>query len=223
MSTIVRQPVAGLSTLVRSCDEAAADTAIVLLHGWGADGADLMDLSPQLAVHFPKAVIVAPDGPQPCSANPMGRQWFDLGGDATKLDEGPALAFPVLSQFLVAISDTHDIKPEKLVLLGFSQGGMMAMHVGLRLAHAPAAVVSIAGALLAPGQLAQSITSKPPVMLIHGEDDQVVPHQAMGLAKTVLEQNSVHVETMSCPDVGHGITAEGFAAAMGFIAKHLEA
>ncbi len=223
MSTIIRQSIADFSVLIHQPDpETPSDRLIVLLHGWGADGSDLIDMSPHLTARFPGAIICAPDGPEPCSANPMGKQWFDLGVDATLIDEGPSRAFPGLQKLLEALMEQFAIAPGRVVLAGFSQGGMMALYGGVRTTEPFGAVISIAGALLAPGQMAQAMTVRPPVLLIHGKDDQVVPFQAMDMAKAILETNKVTVETLACEGVGHGISGEGLARMMDFIAAKLD-
>ena len=173
MSTVIRQSIADHSVLIHQNNGASSpQQLIVLLHGWGADGSDLIDLAPHLSARFPNAVICAPDGPEPCTANPMGRQWFDLGVDATQIDEGPSRAFPGLQKLLQALMEQFHISASQLAVAGFSQGGMMALYSGVRLTEAPGAIISIAGALLAPNQMAQALTAKPPVLLVHGKDDQ---------------------------------------------------
>lgn len=223
MSTIIRQSIADHSVLIHQNNGASSpQQLIVLLHGWGADGSDLIDLAPHLSARFPHAVICAPDGPEPCTANPMGRQWFDLGVDATQIDEGPSKAFPGLQKLLQALMEQFHISASQLAVAGFSQGGMMALYSGVRLTEAPGAIISIAGALLAPNQMAQALTAKPPVLLVHGKDDQVVPFQAMDMAKMVLESNGISVETLACEGVGHGISDEGLNRLITFIEDHLE-
>ncbi|MGB1918991.1 MAG: alpha/beta hydrolase [Candidatus Puniceispirillales bacterium] len=223
MSTIIRQSIADHSVLIHQNNGASSpQQLIVLLHGWGADGSDLIDLAPHLSARFPHAVICAPDGPEPCTANPMGRQWFDLGVDATQIDEGPSKAFPGLQKLLQALMEQFHISASQLAVAGFSQGGMMALYSGVRLTEAPGAIISIAGALLAPNQMAQALTAKPPVLLVHGKDDQVVPFQAMDMAKMVLESNGISVETLACEGVGHGISDDGLNRLITFIEDHLE-
>jgi phospholipase/carboxylesterase len=223
MSTIIRQSIADFSVLIRQPDQdIKPDRLIVLLHGWGADGSDLIDLSPHLAARFPGAIICAPDGPEPCSANPMGKQWFDLGVDATLIDEGPSRAFPGLQKLLDALMEQFGMAAGRVALAGFSQGGMMALYGGVRTAEPFGAIISIAGALLAPAQMAQAMTVKPPVLLIHGKDDQVVPFQAMDMAKAILDANKVSVETHACDGVGHGISGDGLARMIDFIAAKLD-
>ena len=218
MATIIREEHAGLSVLVRHPDEGAAKRIIIFLHGWGADGADLMDLSPAMAMEFPDAVFLAPDGPEPCSANPMGRQWFPLDGDQASIDAGPDQAFPLVKGMIDSICDATGLGLDAVTLIGFSQGGMMTLHTSTRMPAPIHAAVSFSGALLAPEKLADAATAKPPVLLIHGQDDQVVPFQAMAIAEAVLAQAGLAVKAVGREGLGHGIDGEGFAEAVKFIA-----
>ena len=220
MPTIIRQFIADFSVLIQ--EPSKSDRLIVLLHGWGADGSDLMDLAPVLSAPFANAIIAAPDAPHPCSANPMGKEWFDLSCDATKIDTGPAQAFPALRNLLETLMTQFSLAPERVALLGFSQGAMMALYTSLRLTAPLGAVVSIAGALLAVGELEKAITARPPILLIHGDADEVVPPRAMIMAETRLKSQQVAVETMSCAGLGHGISPEVLTHALDFIGEKLD-
>jgi phospholipase/carboxylesterase len=218
MATIIREDRAGLSTLIRHPDEGAAKRIIILLHGWGASGTDLMDLSPAMASEFPDAVFLAPDGPDPCSANPMGRQWFPLDGDQASIDAGPDQAFPYVKGLIEAICDETGLGLDAVTLVGFSQGGMMTLHTATRLSSPVHAAISFSGALLAPDKLADAVSAKPPILLVHGQDDQVVPFQAMTIAEAVLTQAGLTVKAVGREGLDHGIDGEGFAEAVKFIA-----
>ena len=218
MATIIRQTIAGLSTLTRQPETSdAPDKAIIFIHGWGADGSDLMDLSQVMAAEHPSAIFYAPDGPEPCSANPMGRQWFSLDGDQAAIDNGPDQAMPALKSLIEAVMTATGLGLNQIWLFGFSQGGMMALHTGMRLDGPLGGVMSFSGALLAPDRLAHQLTSRPPVLLVHGRDDQVVPFQAMAIAEAVLTTNDITVTALPRDGVGHGIDPEGFQQAMAFI------
>ena len=219
MATIIREDRAGLSTLIRHPEEGPAKQIIIFLHGWGADGADLMDLSTAMAMEFSDAVFLAPDGPEPCSANPMGRQWFPLDGDQASIDAGPDIAFPMIKNLIASICEETSLGLDAVTLIGFSQGGMMTLHTSTRLENPIHAAISFSGALLAPDKLGDAITARPPVLLIHGEDDQVVPFQAMTIAEAVLGQSGISVKSVARKGLGHGIDGEGFAEAVKFIAS----
>ena len=152
---------------------------VVLLHGLGADGDDLISLAPYLAQVLPEAAFVSPHAPFPCDMAPFGRQWFSLQERTPEIMLGGVrMAAPILDGFLDAELEKAGLTAERLALVGFSQGTMMALHVGLRRAAAPSAIVGFSGALLAPELLPGEIVSRPPVVLIHGAADEVVPAQS---------------------------------------------
>ena len=152
---------------------------VVLLHGVGADGFDLIDLAPGWGKAVPEALFIAPHGPEPCDLAPYGRQWFSLQDRAAaKLEAGARAAaarlIPWLSTEMAQLGLCHT----DLALMGFSQGAMTALFTGLRLAPACAGILAYAGALPGPGSLTTEILARPPVLLVHGEADEVVPAAA---------------------------------------------
>lgn len=199
-----------------------ADALIVLLHGLGADGNDLIGLAPQLASSLPGAAVVSPHAPFPCDMAPFGRQWFSLQDRApAAVLAGVRLAAPILDGFLDQELARHGLTDDRLVLLGFSQGTMMSLHVGLRRARSLAGILGYSGALIGAEHLAAEIKSKPPVLLVHGDADEVVPFQAMAAARTALEANGVPVTTEQRPGLGHGIDPQGLAQGLRFLAAAL--
>jgi phospholipase/carboxylesterase len=183
---------------------------VVLLHGLGADGSDLIGLAPYWAPLLPDAEFVSPDAPFPCDMAPMGRQWFSLQerSPATIL-AGVRAAAPILDGFIDAALAARGLDEKSLALVGFSQGTMMSLYVGLRRAAAPAGIVGYSGALIGADLLAQEIRARPPVLLVHGDADEVVPPQALPMAAQGLEAAGVPVEIMVCPGLGHGIDEAG--------------
>ncbi len=219
MATIIRQQMADLSTLVRTPDDETKpiDRAIILLHGWGADAADLIELAPAIAAACPQALVIAPDAPQVCSVG-QGRQWFPLDGDdRNAIDNGPMIARPNLTKLIELVQQDYKIKSDKIWLMGFSQGAMMALYVGLRLPSEIGGIIGFSGAMLAPERLATEITTKPPCLLIHGKKDEIVPFQALELAEAVLKNNGVATQAVAEDDIGHEISPEGFRRAIEFI------
>jgi phospholipase/carboxylesterase len=192
---------------------------VVLMHGVGADGADLIELAPMLAGALPDAEFLAPDAPFPCDMAPMGRQWFSLR--EMTMDEmlrGARAAEPILGAFLDQALEARGLGAGDLAVIGFSQGTMMALHALLRRPEAVAAIVGFSGLLIAPEVLPAEIKSRPPVLLVHGTADQVVPFQAMDAAKQALRATQVPVEAHHRPGVGHGIDPEGIMLAL----RHLQ-
>jgi len=198
---------------------------VVFLHGYGADGNDLIDIGRIWQSALPDATFVSPHAPEPCAEAPIGRQWFGLTRrDPAERWNGAKKAAPVLQRFLDAELARLKLPPTALALVGFSQGTMMALHVGLRRAVAPLGIVGYSGALAAPNQtdvaaMAAEITSRPPVLLIHGDADPVVPPQALPMSAAGLRALGVPVETHVSRGIGHGIGEDGLALGAAFLAK----
>ncbi|MEQ8964193.1 MAG: prolyl oligopeptidase family serine peptidase [Azospirillaceae bacterium] len=193
---------------------------VVLLHGVGADGNDLIALAPHLGQVLPDALFVAPDAPQPCDMAPFGRQWFSLQDmSPPALDRGIRETAPVLDAFLDGLLAEHGLPASALALLGFSQGSMMSLHVAPRRAEAVGAVLAYSGALVGGGALVAEARSRPPVMLIHGTDDPVVPFDAMAAAARALEAAGIPVRTEARPGLAHGIDEDGIRAGAAFLTE----
>ncbi|SME97867.1 phospholipase/carboxylesterase [Tistlia consotensis] len=193
---------------------------VVLLHGLGADGEDLIGLAPYLAQALPEAAFAAPDAPFPCDMGPMGYQWFSLQiRDPEQLYWGAEGARGPIDRFLDAELDRLGLTAAELALVGFSQGTMMALHTALRRPEPVAGIVGFSGALVEPLRLTKEIASRPPVLLVHGEADPVVPFQALAAAEQGLTALDVPVETLSRPGLAHSIDEAGLRAAIGFLTE----
>ena len=196
-----------------------ASSLIMLLHGWGADGNDLANLAHPISVRFPGAAFFIPNGPSQCKMNPAGREWFDIDDRIN----GPIMAAPCIDNALADALDTLNLPASALALAGFSQGGMMSLHCGLRQTPAPAAIISFSGTLLLHEDLVENSTSVPysPVLLVHGTEDEVVPFQFQEASRDMLKARSIEVETVDCVGLGHGIDPDGLSAAIKFLARYL--
>ena len=199
---------------------------VVFLHGYGADGNDLIALGQEWQQLLPNAAFVSPHAPEACAGAPMGKQWFEL--TFRNPDErwlGVNKAMPALQTFLDAELTRRQLAPEALALVGFSQGTMMALHAGLRRAKAPAAIVGYSGLYVTPeGQegptRAQSeIRVRPPVLLVHGAQDELIPAQALFISANLLSAAEVPVEWHLSQGVGHGIDGEGLRHGGEFLAR----
>jgi phospholipase/carboxylesterase len=192
-----------------------AKRLVVFLHGYGADGNDLIELGRAWQQILPDTAFVSPHAPEPCGQAPIGRQWFSLTfRDPNERWTGVNKAAPVLEKFLAAELSRLKLPPSALALVGFSQGTMMALHVGLRRTAASAAIVGYSGLFVlpnngAPESVAKDITARPPVLLVHGDQDELIPSQALNFSAQTLAELEVPVEWHMSTGVGHGIDGEG--------------
>jgi len=202
-----------------------AKRLVVFLHGYGADGNDLIEIGKAWQPLLPDTAFVSPHAPEPCGQAPMGRQWFNLTfRTPNERWDGARKAAPILERFLDAELARHKLPPQALALVGFSQGTMMALHVGLRRAVPPAAIVGYSGLFVLPDDaepatVAGEIKARPPVLLIHGDQDQLIPPQALLQSAQDLAALEVPVEWHMSPGVGHGIDQEGLRHGGEFLAK----
>lgn len=196
---------------------------VVLLHGVGADGNDLMGLAPYWAPLIPGAEFLSPDAPFPCDMAPYGRQWFSLQDRSpVRIFAGVRAAAPILDAFLDAALEARGLDDSRLALVGFSQGTIMSLHVGLRRPKPIAGILGYSGALSGADALAQEIRAKPRVLLLHGDADEIVPFQALAAAKAALAALKVPVETLERPGLGHGIDEIGLRRGGEFLREVLE-
>jgi phospholipase/carboxylesterase len=197
-----------------------ADSLVIFLHGYGADGEDLIGLAAPLAPHLPNTRFLAPNAPERCPGNPMGWQWFPipwLDGSPEELARSSAArSARLLDEWLDEV-EAGGMAPGRTVLVGFSQGTMMALQVGLRRAEQVAGIVGFSGRLLDPGHLAAEITARPPVLLVHGDQDPVVPFASMAEAAEALAVAGVETRTHVSRGTPHGIAPDGLGIALGFI------
>ena len=185
---------------------------VVICHGLGADGHDLIDLAPGWGIALPHAAFVAPDAPESYQGMPFGRQWFDVTDRApARMRAGVAVAAEALLGFVEAELKRLALPPDAVALMGFSQGAMTALHAGLRRPVPPRAILAFSGALLDPA-LASHAAPWPPVLLVHGTADEVVPAERSHEAESALRAAGVPVESLFVRDLGHGIDAAGMTA-----------
>lgn len=195
---------------------------VILLHGVGADGNDLFALAPQLAQVLPDAAFVSPNAPERFDMAPVGYQWFSLMDRSPEaMERGILKAAPVLDAFIDAELAHHNLTDANLALVGFSQGTMMSLYVALRRAQPCAAIVGFSGALVDDDAALSGASAKPPVLLVHGDADEVVPVAAHYDAVTRLLAAGFSIESHIRAGLPHGIDAPGLGYCRDFLAKHL--
>ena len=216
-------PLASLSGPIRPpASGGKAKQLVILLHGWGADGPNLIDLADMFAPLLPDAQFIAPNAPYPCEANPYGYQWFSLmDRQPSHLLAGVRGAAEILNAFLDEQLKTLGLDNSKLALVGFSQGTMTGLHVALRRVPAIGCLVGFSGRRLSEDLLSKEIAARPPICLIHGNADDVVPYASLAHAEAALKAHGVSVEAHTRPFLGHSIDMEGMTAAGTFLVKHL--
>ncbi|MBO9466039.1 prolyl oligopeptidase family serine peptidase [Tropicibacter sp. R15_0] len=197
-------------------------SCVVFLHGYGANGADLLGLADPLGEHLPDTLFVAPDAPEACAGSPMGFQWFPIpwidGSSEEESMEGMGRAVEDLNAFLDALMVDEDLLPEQVAIFGFSQGTMMALHVMPRREDPVAGVVAFSGRLLQPELLVDEVQNTLPVLLVHGDQDDVVPVQSLpeaaeGLQAAGFKEVFAHIQK----GTAHGIAPDGLSVALAFL------
>lgn len=198
---------------------------MVLLHGYGADGSDLLSLGYDWGERWPDMLFVSPNAPAPCGLGGPGFEWFPIDFDRRDLarEIGLPMAAPVLVNFLMDLWSQSGIGPAQTVLAGFSQGAMMALHVGTALDQRLAAIVAFSGAFSPASGFAEGRSAKPPVALIHGSEDQVVDPDLSRAAAEQLRAAGIETSLHISPGAAHGIAPDGFDFATTFLSTHLSA
>jgi phospholipase/carboxylesterase len=193
---------------------------VILCHGYGSNGDDLIGLVPHLQRAMPNAVYVSPNAPDLCFGAPNGYQWFPLSTlSREERLAGTLMAAPTLDHFIDQQLEKYALENKDLILVGFSQGTMMTLHVGLRRSSDIAGIVGFSGAMTLPDGWKDEVTSKPPAVLIHGDMDNVVPVQLMHEAFIALQEIDLNVDNHVSPGIMHSIGPDGLQKAMEFLAK----
>lgn len=197
-------------------------SVVVFVHGYGANGADLLGLADVLGEHLPDTLFVAPDAPETIAGLPNGYQWFPIpwldGSSEEEAERGLRAASDDLNAFLDALLVDEDLLPEQMVLFGFSQGTMISLHVAPRREDPVAGIVAFSGRLLSPESLADETRVRPPVLLVHGDADDVVPVQSLPAAAEALQEagwQDVFAHIMK--GTAHGIAPDGLSVALAFM------
>jgi phospholipase/carboxylesterase len=191
---------------------------VFLIHGYGSNKDDLINIAPELSKDLDDIIFISPNGPE--NQQYWGYQWFSLENrDEDVMFQGAEKASIILEKFIQQQINKFNLKNSDIALLGFSQGSMMSMHLGLRMKPEIGGIIGYSGALIAPEKLEESTVSKVPILLVHGDADTVVSPDAMTKAKQSLNKLGIEVNTNICHHLGHGIDAQGIKLAKDFISK----
>jgi phospholipase/carboxylesterase len=209
----------------RAAVSGRTESVVVFLHGYGADGADLLGLADPLAPHLPDTAFLAPDAPERSVANPFGYQWFPIpwidGSSEAEAAAGLAAASADLQAWLDQTIAAEGVTADRVALVGFSQGTMMALEIAPRRREELAGVVGFSGRLLRPEMLEAEAMSRPPVLLLHGDADEVVAPSSMPEAADALSAAGFTVMAQHMSGMGHGIAPEGLRLALYFLREQL--
>jgi len=200
-----------------------ADALVILLHGYGSNGADLISLAPYWQKALPGAAFVAPNAPEPIPGMRGAYQWFPIAQlDPHLMEQGVRYAAPSVERFIDKELDRHGLDESRLALVGFSQGTMMALHVGLRRRTPPAAVLGFSGVLVGARTLKEEMKSKPPVLLIHGTEDDRIPADAMFESAEALAAADHGAQWHLSYGVPHSIGPDGLELGGAFLSNTLK-
>lgn len=201
---------------------AKPDSMVIFLHGYGSNGEDLISLAPSWRSALPNTIFVSPNAPEKTPMAPNGYQWFPIQSLAKEeREEGVYKAAPTLNAYIDKMLNEFGLSEDRLALVGFSQGTMMALHVAPRREKPIACVLGYSGMLAAPQKLFEEVKSKPPVMLIHGDRDDMIPFPAMFEAVGALEAGGFSVEKHISQNTPHGIAPDGIEKGGDFLTKAL--
>ena len=199
------------------------DSLVVLLHGYGSNGDDLISLAPYWAPVLPGAAFVSPNAPEPVLGAPMGFQWFAISDlDPNRMEAGARKAAASVDAFLDRELARHGLDDSRLALVGFSQGTMLALHVGLRRKVQPAAILGFSGVLVGARSLKEEMAVKPPILLIHGDQDQMIPITAMFDSADALSAAGHGAQWHVSYGVPHSIGPDGLELGGAFLATYLK-
>ena len=209
----------------RAAQSGETKSVVIFLHGYGADGADLLGLADPLGEHMPDTAFYAPDAPEKCLGNPMGFQWFPIpwldGSSEEDAARGAEMAEADINGFIDMVLEVEAISPEQLIIFGFSQGTMMSLRTLPKRAEPVAGLVAFSGRMLEPESFAETVVSKLPIILIHGDADDMVPIAHFDEAGQALQAAGFEVYGHIQKGTGHGIANDGLSVALSFMLDKL--
>ena len=209
-------------TTITSLSKNKPQQAIVLCHGYGGDGQDISNLAIHWQRFLPETIFLCPNAPEICSVNSQGYQWFDLSSDKEELIlEKSLVAEEKLNTFIDQILNNFQLEPNKLALVGFSQGCMMSIQIALKKKKQISCLIGYSGKVINQKHLSDNIHSKPKIFLMHGANDTLVPPTHLLEAKEYLVKHGLKIKTKMFKDCEHRIPVEGVSLGLGFLKKNI--
>jgi len=209
-------------TIVEPLTKDKPKQAIILCHGYGGDGKDISALAINWRRFLPDSIFLCPNAPEVCAVNFQGFQWFDLTIEKEDVILEKSLAAEEkLTLFLDEVLNNLQLESKNLALVGFSQGCMMSIHVGLKNKKKINCIIGYSGKVINQKHLSENINSKPKIFLMHGENDTIVPPTHLLEAKEYLKKNGINVKTKMLKNCEHRIPVEGSSLGLGFLKKNL--
>lgn len=193
------------------------DSLCVMVHGYGADGSDMMGAAMILGDYLPGTLFVAPNGPEPCSTNPGFYQWYGMEAGIAGVDVGVRHVAPLLNRYIDMQLERLALTDDRLIILGFSQGGGVALEAAYRRENPCMALLCFTSSLRNKARLAEEMSVRPPTLFVHGREDEIIPPDSVGRASSLLSSLGVHVETHICEGLGHTMNEEGVHVGANFI------
>ena len=208
------------SRIIESEKKDKIKNVIILLHGYGGDGADISSIAYTWRRFIDDTVFLCPDGPQTCKLNPNGFQWFDLSiDDQSYIIEEAKKDEKILLNYIEQIKERYVLKNSQIILAGFSQGCMMSINLGLISNQSFKSVIGFSGKIIDRNDLQKRIVSKTDILLFHGDADEVVPPSSLLEAKDFLERNKIKVEVNMIKNCSHHIPIEALSLSLKYIKK----
>jgi len=210
------------TTIIEPEKSSKINNAIILFHGYGGDGKDISSLAINWQRFLPDAIFLCPNAPEVCTVNPQGYQWFDLTSEKEEIIlEKSLLAEEKLNTFLDQVFDNFQLEPTNLALVGFSQGCMMSIQVGLKKKEQINCIIGYSGKVINQKHLSNNINSKPKIFLMHGANDTIVPSTHLLEAKEYLNKCGLKIKIKLLKNCDHKIPVEGSSFGLGFLKKNL--
>ena len=211
------------STIVKPEKIKDIDNVVVLLHGYGGDGKDISMLALNWKRHLPNTIFICPNGHESCSINPLGYQWFDLTkDDPNYILEETLKAEEIINKFLEEVKEEYNLQNNQIILSGFSQGCMMSINIGLTGNEAFNCIVGFSGKIINTENLKTRKRNSTHTLLIHGDQDDVVPPTHLLEAKDFLLRENVDIETHLIKNCSHHISIEASSIALNYILKKIK-